>query len=126
MAATLIGTTGVFGVDDEETGLLVESLEFTYDADEKNQLSKQGEVKGLVFYNETVSCALKGEVPTTSPFSGKIMGSLSLAAAIPAHHQATITGARNVIMPGLKRSLSREDFEKIDIPSKIFPLIAAS
>jgi hypothetical protein len=125
MSATLIGTTATWGITNDETGILVESLDLDYQTKEKEQLNKQGEVQGLSLYGETVACALKGEVPTASAFSGKTAGTLSLANSIAAHSQATLTSARNVIK-NIKRGIAREDFSKFDIGSVIYPLIAAS
>src|SRR5687768_16835104 len=124
MAATLIGTTGVWGITDDETGIIVESLDFDYQTKEKEQLNKQGEVSGLSMYGETVAVSLRGQVPTATPFTGKTAGTLTIANDIPAHSTATLTSARCVIK-NVKRGSAREDFESLEVGGTIYPLISA-
>lgn len=125
MAATLIGTTGKWGVPNDETGIIIESLDFDYQTKEKEQLNKSGEVSGLSLYGETVAVSLRGEVPVSTPFAGKTAGTLTIANDVPAHSTASLTSARCIIK-NVKRSPNREDFEKIEVGGTIYPLITGS
>jgi len=124
MAATLIGTTGAWGITSDETGIIMESLDFDFVNKEKATLTKQGETQGYSFYDEMVNISLKGQVPTTSPFSGKLTGTLTLANAVPNHLNGGVTGGRIIITSGIKRSLSWEDFQKLEVPARYVPLIS--
>lgn len=123
MAATLIGTTGVWGIASDETGLLIENLDFDFKDKEKAVLNKAGETLGYSFYDEMVECSLKGLATSSSAFAGKLTANLSLANAIPAHLQSAVTGGRNLIR-SVKKSLAIEDFVKFDIGSRYCPLIS--
>lgn len=125
MGATLIGTTGAWGIASDETGVIVSALDFDFVNKEKATLTRQGETQGFVFYDEMVNISLKGEVPTATPFSGTLTGTLTLANAVPNHLKGGVTGGSVIIKSGLKRSLAYEDFQKIEIPAQYVPLIAA-
>lgn len=124
MAATLVGTTGTWGIAQDETGLLIETIDFDYKDKEKAVLNKSGETQGYSFYDEMVDVSLKGLATSTTPFSGTLAGSLSLANAIPDHLSGSVSGGRNIIR-GVKKALNIEDFVKFDISSRYCPLIAA-
>jgi len=124
MPATLIGTTGTWGIAADETGLIIESIDFDYKDKEKPVLNKSGETMGYSFYDEMVETALKGLATSATPFSGTLTGSLALANAIPDHLVGAVTGGRNLIR-SVKKALAIEDFVKFDIGSRYCPLIAA-
>ena len=125
MAATLIGTTGAWGIASDETGLIIESLDFDYKNKEKEVMNKSGDPVGFSFYGETCDVSLKGLAPLSSAFSGKLCDTLALANAVPAHTVGSLSGARNIIK-SIKKGLNIEDFVKFDIGSTMYPLIAAS
>lgn len=125
MAATLAGTTGSWGITSDETGLIIESLDFDFKDKEKAVLNKSGETMGYVFYDEMVECSLKGLATAATPFAGKLTANLALANAIPSHLQGAVTGGKNLIR-SIKKSLAIEDFVKFDIGSRYCPLISAT
>ena len=121
MAATFLGTTGNWGITNDETGILINDLSFDYSNQEKTVLDKSGEIIGLALYQEKVEIKLSGLVAKTSAFSGKIGAALALANALPAHLQATSGGT--TIIKQINRALNNEDFEKIDITATHYPFV---
>ena len=120
MAAQLLGTTGNWGIPNDQTGILITDLSFDFSNQEKQVLDKGGEIIGLSLYQEKVEIKLSGLVAKTSPFSGKIGAALTLANAIPAHLQAS--GGTTILMQ-VSRSLNNEDFEKIDLTATHYPFV---
>jgi hypothetical protein len=107
MSATFIGTTGNWGIPNDQAGILITDLSFDYSNQEKPVLNKSGEIIGLSLYQEKVEIKLSGLVAKTSSFSGKIGAALALSNGIPAHLQQT--GGMTVLMQ-VSRSLNNEDF----------------
>jgi hypothetical protein len=124
MSATFLGTTGNWGIPNDQDGLLVTDLSFDFSNQEKTVLSKGGEVIGLSLYQEKVEIKLSGLVAKTSSFSGKIGAAIALANAIPAHLQQA-TGGTTILMQ-VSRSLNNEDFEKIDLTATHYPFVTTS
>lgn len=124
MSATFLGTTGNWGIPNDQDGLLITDLSFDFSNQEKTVLSKGGEVIGLSLYQEKVEIKLSGLVAKTSSFSGKIGAAIALANAIPAHLQQS-TGGTTILMQ-VSRSLNNEDFEKIDLTATHYPFVTTS
>jgi hypothetical protein len=80
MAATLFGTTGTWAIASAETGLLVESLDFSYQVKDKPVMNEEGETVGLAMYDQTLEISLKGLV---NGFTGLIASALTLVNTIP-------------------------------------------
>ena len=123
MAATFLGTTGNWGIPNDEAGILINDLSFDFSNQEKTVLNKSGEIIGLALYQEKVEIKLSGLVAKTSPFAGKIGAALALANAMPAHLQAAAGGT--TIIKQINLSLNNEDFEKIDITATHYPFVVS-
>jgi hypothetical protein len=121
MSANLLGTTGNWGIPNDQTGILITDLSFDFSNQEKPVLDKGGEIIGFSFYQEKVEIKLSGLVAKTSPFSGKLGAALTLANAFPAHLQAATGGT--TLIKQISRSLNNEDFEKIDITATHYPTV---
>lgn len=122
MAAQLLGTTGNWGIPQDETGIIITDLSFDYSNQEKVVLDKGGEIIGLALYQEKAEIKLSGLVKKTGPFAGKIGAALALTNAVPAHMQSS--GGITVIKQ-ISRALNNEDFEKIDITATNYPLVTS-
>jgi len=121
MAASLLGTTGNWGIPQDQAGILIIDLSFDFSNQEKPVLDKGGEVIGLALYQEKVEVKISGLVAKESPFAGKIGAALALANAIPAHLQQATGGT--TILTQVSRSLNNEDFEKIDLTATHYPFV---
>ena len=124
MAATFLGTTGNWGIPNDQDGLLITDLSFDFSNQEKTVLDKAGEIIGLSLYQAKVEIKLSGLVAKTSSFSGKLGAALTLANAIPGHLQSTSGGT--TIIKQISRALNNEDFEKIDITATHYPFVTTS
>ena len=123
MAATFLGTTGNWGIPNDEAGILINDLAFDFSNQEKTVLNKSGEIIGLALYQEKCEIKLSGLVAKTSPFAGKIGAALALANAMPAHLQAASGGT--TIIKQINLALNNEDFEKIDITATHYPFVVS-
>ena len=123
MAATFLGTTGNWGIPNDQAGILITDLSFDFSNQEKTVLDKAGEIIGLSLYQEKVEIKLSGLVAKTSSFSGKIGAAIALANAIPTHLQQA-SGGTTILMQ-VSRSLNNEDFEKIDLTATHYPFVAS-
>ena len=121
MAATTLGTTGNWGIPNEQPGLILYDVSYEYSQQEKTVLTTSGEVQGLAFYQQKVEVKASGLVPKTSPFSGKLGTVLVLTNAI--HGHLTTTGGSSIITQ-INRSFNNEDFEKIEIAATHYPLLS--
>ena len=122
MAASLLGTTGNWGIPQAEAGILITDLSFDFSNQEKPVLDKGGEIIGLALYQEMAEVKISGLVSKDTPFSGKIGAALALANTVPAHLNGT--GGTTIIV-SISRSLNNEDFEKIDITAKYYPFLVS-
>ena len=123
MAANLLGITGNWGIPQDETGILITDLSFSFSNQEKLVLDKGGEVSGLSLYQEMIEIKMSGLVKKDTPFAGKLGASLTLANAPAAH--LNVSGGLTVVSQ-IERSLNNEDFEKIDVTAKCYPSVAVS
>lgn len=121
MAASLLGTTGNWGIPQDEAGILITDLSFDFSNQERPVLDRSGEVIGLSLYQEKVEVKLSGLVAKTSPFGGKIGAALALANGIPTHLQQS-SGGTTILMQ-VSRALNNEDFEKIDLTANHYPFV---
>jgi hypothetical protein len=122
MAATFLGTTGNWGIPQDEAGIIITDLSFDYSNQEKTVLDKGGEIIGLALYQEKAEIKLSGLVKKTGAFAGKIGAALALTNAIPAHMQSS---GGTMIIKQISRALNNEDFEKIDITATNYPLVTS-
>lgn len=123
MSATLIGTAPKWGIENDETSLIIESIDYDYKIKEKPVLNKQGETTGLVLYDETCDVSLKGEIPAAGAPSIKLASTLALANAIPDQFSTTPAAGRTVVK-SVKISKAREDMQKFEASATFYPLVA--
>ena len=124
MEPTLLGTTGKWGIPEDETGVLITDFGIDYSNQEKTCLNKSGEITGLSFYQELFEIKFSGLIPKTNAFSGKIGSPLTLINAIPAHLQNSTGGM--TIITGISLSMNSEDFQKIDVTAKHYPFVSSA
>ena len=122
MAASLLGTTGNWGISQDEAGILITDLSFDFSNQEKPVLDKGGEIIGLALYQEMAEVKISALVSMDTPFSGKIGAALTLANTVPDHLQAT--GGTTILIQ-VSRTLNNEDFEKIDLTARHYPFVAS-
>lgn len=117
--ATIIGNVGVFGLENEQQGILLESQDFDYKPDSKIQRDYRGVKVGVIFYDDETGVTLKGYIPRENSSDIKVGQTLTLANAAPDHGLNQVGSGTNVIM-GVKIGLKNEDLASFEITSTIF------
>lgn len=110
MAANLLGTTGNWGIPNDQDGLILYEQSCDFSQQQKEVLTPSGEIQGLALYQPRVEVKISGLVAKTSPFASKIGVALALANPIPGHLEQT--GGTTIIM-GISRILSNAHHARI-------------
>ena len=117
--ATIIGTVGVFGLGEDQQGILLESQDIDYKPDNKIQKDYRGVKVGIIFYDDQVDVSLKGFIPRENPTDIKVAQTLALANAAPDHGLNSVASGTNVVT-GIKISYKNEDLASFEVSSTIF------
>lgn len=121
---TLTGTAPKWGIENDETSLIIESIDYDYKSKEKEVLNKDGEPTGHVSYAETCDISLKGEVPAAGAPTTKLASHLALANGVLDRFSTTPTGGRTIVK-SIKDGKNREDMQKFECSATYYPLIPA-
>ena len=119
--ATQFGTGAVFGIPDAQTGVILESVSYSYSQESKVIRNLTGDTVTKVYYDEKIEVSLSGFVPTSTPFSGTLAATITLATA-PTDYLKGSVGA-STIVETVTRTHSVEDFQRIEIGAMNHPLI---
>ncbi len=117
--ATIIGTVGVFGLGEDQQGILLESQDIDYKPDNKVQKDYRGVKVGIIFYDDQVDVSLKGYIPRENPTDIRVAQTLTLANAAPDHGLNSVSSGTNVVT-GVKISFKNEDLASFEVSSTIF------
>ena len=117
--ATIIGTVGVFGFDEDQQGILLESQDIDYKPDSKVQRDYRGKKVGIIFYDDQTDVSMKGYIPRDNPTDIKVAQTLVLANAAPDHGLSTVASGTNVVT-GIKIGLKNEDLASFEVSSTIY------
>ena len=117
--ATIIGTVGIFGLEEDQQGILLESQDFDYKPDSKVQRDYRGKKVGIIFYDDQTDVSMKGYIPRENPTDIKTGQTLVLANAAPDHGLSAVESGTNVVT-GIKIGLKNEDLATIEISSTIY------
>lgn len=123
MAATELGTTGKWGIPEDEDGILISDINFDFSQKDKPVLDKGGEVIGMSIYQQKCDIKFTGLVDKNSAFSDKLGAALAMSNTVPDH--MSTSGGTTVLM-GLSRKCVQEDFESIDVSATNFPLLVTA
>ena len=111
--ATQFGTSGVFGLDDFQAGVIQESNSWNYTDKKKFVMSKVGDDVGSVHYGERVEGTISGLIPATSAFSGTLASAITLTDAPTDFLKGSL--GTSVIVDSISVTQSNEDYQKIEI-----------
>jgi hypothetical protein len=121
MAATLIGTVGVWGLTAEATlGIIVKSVEETT-RNEKNYIKdEEGFRVGRADFDESIELKISGEIMSAGAFSGKLGAAIVLANTVSA---ASLVGAGGgmTLIGEVKRSGENEGWRGVEVDAEILP-----
>ena len=119
--ATQFGTAATFGLT-FETGIITESINYTYGQSNKVLRDGSGSVTGKSYYDENCELAIAGYIPTSTPFATTLAALITLVTA-PTDYFAGSVGTKTIV-ESITKSLSNEDYQKLDITAMHHPLIS--
>ena len=117
--ATIIGTVGVFGFDEDQQGILLESQDIDYKPDSKVQRDYRGKKVGIIFYDDQTDVSMKGYIPRDNPTDIKVAQTLVLANTAPDHGLTSVSTGTNVVT-GIKIGLKNEALASFEVTSTIY------
>lgn len=117
--ATIIGTVGVFGLEEDQQGIILESQDIDYKPDSKIQRDYRGVKTGVIFYDDQTDITMKGYIPRENPCDIKVAQTLALANGAPHHGLSDPSSGTNVVT-GIKVGLKNEDLANFEVSSTIF------
>jgi hypothetical protein len=122
MAATLIGTVGTWGIASSEaaTGIIIESIDDTSKKQSNYVRDKTGERIGRSDYDESMEIQLKGKMTSSTPFSQKISGNLTMVNTITSGHLQTASAGRTLI-DEVQRTRASEDWIGVSVTAEMLP-----
>tara|TARA_R110002153_G_scaffold84197_2_gene211027 strand:+ start:17059 stop:17412 length:354 start_codon:yes stop_codon:yes gene_type:complete len=109
--ATVVGDTLIFGIADEESTLLTQSVSISKKKDKKEARDGCGIVKSVAYYNEMAEISIDG----IGASSNTVIGSLLTLAAT-----STIGITGNVYLEEVSEEFSNEEFSKISIKATAY------
>lgn len=126
-----VGNTPNFGIDNDEEGLFIASVEYTPSCETYEQLDKDGEVQGLALYKQRVEVNLSGEVPYQADGTASAYhmgGTITLANTCPANRWlgGVAPEATTTVITGLPYTRNREGAQEISITASILPFGTAA
>jgi hypothetical protein len=125
MAATATSFgDGRFGIGADQTGFIIESISQSYASSNKMVKDRTGNTSGITYYDEQVKVSLKGKVPKTSPFSGTIASSLTLANPLSSYLKGGTSGGL-AIVETITLDYGIEEYAGISLDVVFYPNITA-
>jgi len=118
---TQFGTAVAWGVPEEETGFLVNTISHKYNTDKEEIPGRYGSTETVVYYNESISISMNGELPATGAFSGTLATSLTLENLPLNMLKNGITGGQTLI-ESITVDLNRKGAKTFQIEAVYRPL----
>jgi len=126
MPATLLGATnGVWGINAQQSGFLLDGSSQSYEQDEKMVKDIVGCDTGISMYNERINGTLTGYIPATSAFTGTIAATITLATAPTDYLIGNVTSGL-YITKGINATQSNEDYRKLELNYTYNPTLSGS
>ena len=121
--ATILGTVGVFGFEEDQQGILLESQDIDYKPDTKVQRDYRGVKVGIIFYDDQTDISMKGYIPRENPTDIRVAQTLTLANGAPSYGLSNSGTGTNVVT-GIKIGLKNEDLATFEVTSTIYDFTA--
>ena len=119
--ATLFGV-GSWGINNVETGIIIESITHDYANSNKSIKDRTGNTTGISYYDEQVKVSLNGKLPTTAAFSTTIASSLTLGNGLSSFLKGGVTGGLTIV-EGITLDSANEDYKGIKVSAVFYPNI---
>lgn len=120
MAATLVGTVGIHGIDDDETGMIVNALDDTSKVQTNWLKDKSGERIGCADYDESMEITIKGAIASTSGWSQKLSAEITMGNTIAATHLNAGSAGQTLIRE-VQRTRTNEGWQEISVTAETLP-----
>ena len=119
---TLLGVTnGVFGIDNPQTGFLLDGSSQTYEQDEKMVKNITGDDTGMAGYNPRMPFTLSGFVPAASPYTGTICSIIVLATTPVDHLAGETMSSGKYIVKTITKTQASEEYQRIEVAGTYHP-----
>lgn len=121
-----IGNTPAFGIDADEDGLFVSSIEFTPGCEELEQLDRVGEVQGICLYRQRIEVSMSGEVPYQATKVFAMGADLEMANQPDDGLWLEKPAATTTVIKPTPYSRSRESAQEASVSAVIYPFGTAA
>lgn len=126
MAATSITHgAGDWGIDNAETGLIIENISFSFQHEKADIFDQSGNTTGVTYFDEKVEVSIDAELPSSAAFSGTLGTELTLVNSIPALIRAGVSGGA-LLLEDIQVTHNRKDYKKASIKAMFYPNVTAS
>ena len=118
---------GVFGIAEEETGLVVNGMTFNNTSEKVKLPNKVGNTVGKAWHDCRVEITVDAAIPNASPNTEWILGAaVTLANAIPFRLPAGLETGGITTVEDSTETWSGQDYQKINFNLTYNPFIAAA
>lgn len=124
MAVTTVGK-GVFGLGANETGLITQSIGYSYNAEKAVVKDYDNSTVGVTYTDETVEISISAKVEDTTPSTATVASTLTLINAIPNHISDGVTGG-TVLIDNMSIDKQMGEFNDISTTATYYPAIPSA
>lgn len=109
-----------FGVPEDEAGIIIESIDFSYKSDKLAYADLSGNTAGLNYFDDIIEITVNGLIPKTTPFDDTIICEWTLANDIPNHLPGGVSGGV-LVLETVDINMNVKDFQKISLKGTLYP-----
>ena len=119
MAATATSfTEGSWAIPSAQTGIILDSITYTYVQDNVKLKNEQGNTIGLTLYDERVEFSMSGAAD--GAFPNTLASTITLANPLSGYLKGGSTGGEAIIF-GIDQELSNEGYQRITVTGEYLP-----
>jgi hypothetical protein len=112
MAATQLGTNGVFAMS-SQTGFIIQSQSDAFEVEQRITVDHTGEKVGITLYGDQRKITIEGLVPTSSAFSTRMAALVTLANSPGDFYRSSASaGYGDTVHLGTTQTKNNEDFHR--------------
>jgi hypothetical protein len=109
---------GVWGIPQSQTGLILNTVSYSYVQDNNKLKDEQGGTIGITLYDERVEFTLTGTAD--GPFPNTIATTMTLANPLSGYLKGGVSGGSAIIF-GIDQELSNEGYQSITVTGEYLP-----
>jgi hypothetical protein len=119
--ATSFGTGSTFGLT-FETGIITDSIGYSYSQENKVLRNGTGDTSGKSYYDERIEVSIAGYIPTSSPYATTLAAAITLVTS-PTDYLKGSVGS-STIVESITRTHTNEDYQRIEVTAMNHPGIS--